>query len=93
LNLTGIVVVAFDPEHQRPHHLMQSSAGGQLVWRMQVEEMAEITPLHLRAAELVEDNVPSHDYRNVTNILSSSHPIQANGFVSLILGWFGIIVG
>jgi hypothetical protein len=62
----------FQIAHQRSHHFPQSPAGGQLVQRIQVEEMAKVAPLHLRAGELVENEVACHAIRIVVSTLRSA---------------------
>ena len=55
VDFARIIVPALDGEHEGVHLVAQPPPGGQLVRRVQVQEMTEIAALHFRAAELVHD--------------------------------------
>jgi len=60
VNLTWIVIEAFDHEGQRVHHFAQRASAGQFRRAVEAEKVAEICALHLRAAELIDDEIVPH---------------------------------
>lgn len=77
MNLAGIIVVAVNDKDRPVHHFPQPPAGGQFVRRIQVQKMAEATPLHFRAAELIIDDVVAHVFVIVTLTLVPSDSIHS----------------